>query len=73
MGAGAETPQDELTRIRALLRPPPIPGADDWGIPPEPTGACDPEIEVRLLFCRFYLGVWLTRCGISIGEAGAVS
>ena len=40
-------PTDEMTRIRALLRPPPIPGVDDWGIPPEPTGACDPEIEVR--------------------------
>ncbi|KAF7798477.1 hypothetical protein EIP86_009698 [Pleurotus ostreatoroseus] len=44
----APTPPDELTQIRALLRPPPIPGVDDWGIPPPPTGACDPEIEAKL-------------------------
>ena len=45
--APSEEP-DELARIRALLRPPPIRGVDDWGIPPEPQGACDPEIEVRV-------------------------
>lgn len=43
------TPSDELTRIRMLLRPPPMPGVDDWGIPPEPQGDCDPEIEARSL------------------------
>ena len=37
---------DELGRIRALLRPPPIHGVRDWGIPPEPEGECDPGIEV---------------------------
>lgn len=41
-------PVDELTRIRALLRPPPIPGVDDWGIPPEPSGQCDADIEAKL-------------------------
>lgn len=41
-------PVDELTRIRALLRPPPIPGVDDWGIPPEPSGQCDSDIEAKL-------------------------
>ncbi|EKM57961.1 uncharacterized protein PHACADRAFT_251887 [Phanerochaete carnosa HHB-10118-sp] len=41
-------PTDEMARIRALLRPPPIPGVDDWNIPPEPTGVCDPEIEAKL-------------------------
>lgn len=41
-------PQDEMARIRALLRPPPIAGVDDWGIPPEPTGECEPEIEAKL-------------------------
>jgi hypothetical protein len=41
-------PDDELAQIRARLRPPPIPGVDDWGIPPAPMGACDPEIEVCL-------------------------
>ena len=40
-------PTDELTRIRALLRPPPIPGVEDRGIPREPTGRCDPDVEVR--------------------------
>ncbi|KAI0761113.1 HCNGP-like protein-domain-containing protein [Irpex lacteus] len=29
----ANEPEDELTRIRTLLRPSPIPGVDDWGIP----------------------------------------
>jgi hypothetical protein len=38
---------DELSQIRHLLRPPPIPGMDDWGIPPESTEPCDPAIKVR--------------------------
>ncbi|KAJ7099898.1 HCNGP-domain-containing protein [Mycena belliarum] len=41
-------PQDELTRIRALLRPAPISGVEDWGIPPEPTGPCDSALEAKL-------------------------
>ena len=40
-----EDPPDELARIRLLLRPPQIPGLDDWGIPPESTAPCDPVIE----------------------------
>lgn len=43
-----EDASDELARIRALLRPPPIPGVDDWGIPPEPMAPCDPAIEAKL-------------------------
>ncbi|KII87801.1 hypothetical protein PLICRDRAFT_42304 [Plicaturopsis crispa FD-325 SS-3] len=39
---------DELARIRALLLPPPIPGVEDWGIPPESTDPCDPAIETKL-------------------------
>jgi len=39
---------DELTRIRSLLRPPPIPGLDDWGIPRQSTEPCDPAIEAKL-------------------------
>lgn len=38
-------------RIRLLLRPPPIPGLDDWGIPPEVTpegSTCDPALEAKL-------------------------
>ncbi|KAJ7636915.1 HCNGP-like protein-domain-containing protein [Roridomyces roridus] len=41
-------PQDELTRIRALLKPPPIPGVEDWGIPPASTEPCDPAIQAKL-------------------------
>jgi hypothetical protein len=40
-----DDPPDELTRIRSLLRPPPIPGLDDWGIPRQSTEPCDPAIE----------------------------
>jgi len=47
--ATPEEPQDELSRIRALLRPPPIPGVDDWGIPPESNEPGDPAIAVSLL------------------------
>lgn len=43
----SEEPQDELSRLRALLHPPPIPGVEDWGIPPQSTEPCDPAIEVR--------------------------
>ena len=39
-------PPDDLQRIRTLLLPPPIQGVDDWGIPPEPEGQCDPAINV---------------------------
>ncbi|KAI0764499.1 HCNGP-like protein-domain-containing protein [Trametes elegans] len=45
--AGAE-PSDELTRIRQLLRPPPIPGVEDWGIPPEPETPCDEAIKAKI-------------------------
>lgn len=43
----ADDPPDELTRIRSLLRPPPIPGLDDWGIPQQSTEPCDPTIEAN--------------------------
>ncbi|KAJ7832025.1 HCNGP-like protein-domain-containing protein [Mycena olivaceomarginata] len=41
-------PEDELTRIRALLKPAPIPGVEDWGIPPECTEPCDPALQTKL-------------------------
>ncbi|KAI0697025.1 HCNGP-like protein-domain-containing protein [Cytidiella melzeri] len=41
-------PEDELSSIRKALQPPPIPGVDDWGIPLEPNGECDPSIEAKL-------------------------
>ncbi|KAI0087438.1 HCNGP-like protein-domain-containing protein [Irpex rosettiformis] len=40
--------EDQLTRLRTLLVPPSIPGIEDWGVPREPTGMCDPEIEAKL-------------------------
>lgn len=44
----SEEVQDELSRIRALLRPPPIPGVEDWGIPPECDESGDPAIATKL-------------------------
>ena len=50
--------QDELSRIRQLLHPPPISGVDDWGIPPESSEPCDSALYVcyliqpfNILFC----------------------
>jgi len=45
-------PIDEITRIRQLLRPPPIPGLKDWGIPPETQQPCDPAIATKLAHFR---------------------
>jgi len=42
-----EPEQDEITRIRGLLRPPPIKGLTDWGIPPETSEACDPTLTAK--------------------------
>ncbi|RPD53149.1 HCNGP-domain-containing protein [Lentinus tigrinus ALCF2SS1-6] len=46
--APAQEPTDELARIRQLLRPPPIPGLQDWGIPPETTEPCDESIKAKI-------------------------
>ncbi|RUP47450.1 HCNGP-like protein-domain-containing protein [Jimgerdemannia flammicorona] len=35
-------------RMRELLRPKPIEGVEDWGLPPEPEGECDPEVEAKV-------------------------
>jgi hypothetical protein len=46
-----ETDDLNVERIRAFLRPPPIPGVDDWGIPPAVTpeeSMCDPAVEAKL-------------------------
>ncbi|KIL60279.1 hypothetical protein M378DRAFT_187799 [Amanita muscaria Koide BX008] len=45
---GSSTPVDQLTRIRQLLKRPPIPGVQDWGIPPDSQQACDPAIATKL-------------------------
>ncbi|KAF9071596.1 HCNGP-like protein-domain-containing protein, partial [Rhodocollybia butyracea] len=46
-----ETDDSNVERIRAFLRPPPVPGVDDWGIPPAVTpeeSMCDPAVEAKL-------------------------
>ena len=46
VGSTGET--DEISHLRQLLAPPPIPGMIDWGIPPATSSPCDPVIQVRL-------------------------
>ena len=52
-----EQPDDELARIRQLLRPPEIPGVADWGIPPPSSTACDPALEVRTQYPSLFVAV----------------
>ncbi|KAF9051759.1 HCNGP-like protein-domain-containing protein [Panaeolus papilionaceus] len=40
--------QDELSSMRILLKPPPIPGLEDWGIPSEFTESVNPALEAKL-------------------------
>ncbi|EAU89110.1 hypothetical protein CC1G_08518 [Coprinopsis cinerea okayama7 len=47
-GGEIDTEQQQLARMRALLRPPPIPGLEDWGIPPPSTDPVDPQIAAKL-------------------------
>jgi hypothetical protein len=47
LGHERQNTSEELARIRWLLRPLPIPGVENWGIPPEVEGPCDAEVEVR--------------------------
>ncbi|KAJ4473581.1 HCNGP-domain-containing protein [Lentinula aciculospora] len=47
----SSTPEPDdihLARIYTLLRPPPISGLADWGIPPEVESTCDPELEAKM-------------------------
>jgi len=44
---------DEITEIRRLLKPPPIEDVEDWGIPPDPEGQCDPALQAKVL--QFHL------------------
>lgn len=48
-----EERQEELLRIRLLLRPPPLPNVEDWGIPPESTEPADAAITVCLQITYF--------------------
>lgn len=34
---------DRSTRLNTILRPQPIPGVENWGVPPEPQTECDPD------------------------------
>lgn len=40
--------EDEMTTIRALLRPPPIPGTEAWGIPDAPDGEVNPAVAATI-------------------------
>ncbi|CAE6419257.1 unnamed protein product [Rhizoctonia solani] len=46
--ATAQTSADDLTQIRALLRPPPIPEVEDFGIPPPSTDPVDAELSAKI-------------------------
>jgi len=46
--ASTSSQADELSLIRELLRPPPIPGLQDWGIQPEPSEPCSQELQTKL-------------------------
>ncbi|KAG6844738.1 hypothetical protein H0H87_004070 [Tephrocybe sp. NHM501043] len=46
--SNSEPGLDELSQIRSMLLPPPIPGVDDWGIPPASTSPPDPAIAAKL-------------------------
>jgi hypothetical protein len=47
--AQTSLPEDEANRLRELLRPPPIPGIADWGIPPPSSTPPDPSLQVCML------------------------
>jgi len=40
--------REESSRIREILKPPPILEVEDWGIPPEGSGICNPALQVCL-------------------------
>lgn len=59
---------DEIVPLREFLRPAPIPGLIDWGIPPEATAPCDPAIDVG-----YPLSLWsLWFSSVVTDEAGSV-
>lgn len=45
-GGDARTMEDPETELKRLLRPPPIPGVEMWGIPPTPETPWDLALEV---------------------------
>jgi hypothetical protein len=49
---------DNLERIRALLRSPPIAGIENWGIPEPSTDPPEPAIEVRSPLAKSSLTVF---------------
>jgi len=48
MQHGDEEISDERTSVQRLLRPAPIDGIENWGIPPEPVSSCDLDVEAKL-------------------------
>ncbi|CAM0134922.1 unnamed protein product [Umbelopsis sp. WA50703] len=48
MDMDLESEDEQLRKRRELMQPKPIPNVDDWGIPPEPQGECDADVEARI-------------------------
>ncbi|KAG1730843.1 HCNGP-like protein-domain-containing protein [Suillus paluster] len=46
--SGSPEATDEISHLRQILRPPPIPGIIDWGIPPASSSPYDPAIQTKL-------------------------
>jgi len=46
LGSAEET--DEISRLRQILTPPPMPGVIDWDVPPAASSPCDPAIQTKL-------------------------
>ncbi|CAE6433622.1 unnamed protein product [Rhizoctonia solani] len=44
----AQTSADDLTQIRALLRPPPVPEVENFGIPPPSEDPVDAELSAKI-------------------------
>lgn len=43
--------QSNAEQMRLLLRPHPIPGIENFGIPPEPEGEVNPDVQVMQYAC----------------------
>jgi hypothetical protein len=39
--------QSHTEQMRLLLRPRPLPGVENFGIPPDPEGEVNPDVQVR--------------------------
>ncbi|KAG0224652.1 hypothetical protein BGX31_007901 [Mortierella sp. GBA43] len=47
-GVEHQNNQTRAEQMRLLLRPHPIPGVENFGIPPEPEGEVNPEVQAKI-------------------------